>query len=597
MKPHSPSELLSYTPMFHSRLFTETAKFRDHHFQPTRQGYSKPHSTDSNSKAEEPYLDGNPSFDRPLFVQFCANSPDELLEAAKYVEPYCDAVDLNLGCPQGIARKGNYGAFLQENWTLIHNLIKNLHENLNIPVTAKMRILESREKTLEYAQMILSAGASIITVHGRQRDQKGHNTGMADWSVIRYLRDRLPKETVIFANGNVLQHHDLQECLEQTGADGVMSAEGNLCDPAIFAEVPRPEENDREYWRSRDGRGGFRMDGVLRRYLDILYQYVLETKPPQRPPLFSPMDLSNNAKDINSDPLATHGNDVQHSYIAALDAATEREKHPGYDKSSSHPTDDPSQPPSKKRRKMKSNHPRPTSPSLMSVQGHLFHLLRPLLSTHTHIRNLLARTPSGDMEAYEHILHLVEEVTRQGLIDYEADPEKYEKDMDRAVRWGRKPREEDVDVVSKDNKDNNNSNGNGIENQESAKSNPLERNQSNENEEKDDEEESSLKTIRRCRRPWWICQPYVRPLPAEALKKGGLTASKQKHKPQQQQIAKDTNTEQGTEVLGGARREDPLQTADILEGATGAFPSAREKLDLEDGGSRDEAVKQALLAG
>lgn len=30
----------------------------------------------------------------------------------------------------------------------------------------------------------------------------------------------------------------------------------------------------------------------------------------------------------------------------------------------------------------------------------------------------------------------------------------------------------------------------------------------------------------RCRRPWWICQPYVRPLPAEALQKGSITLSK-----------------------------------------------------------------------
>ncbi|KAK4973339.1 hypothetical protein LTR28_011291, partial [Elasticomyces elasticus] len=292
MTPETSKDLLAYTPMFHARMFTDTPKYRESHFQPIRTALPSPPDAYQSAQYEPShlYLDGNPQVDRPLFVQFCANEPNELLEAARHVQRFCDAVDLNLGCPQGIAKRGHYGAFLQEDWDTIYNLINRLHLELDIPVTAKMRILETKERTLEYAKMILSAGASIITVHGRQREQKGHNTGLADWSVLRYLRENLPSETVLFANGNILRHEDIAKCLEETGVDGVMSAEGNLYDPSIFGEAPPIGHEGREYWRSKGGKGGYRMDAALRRYMDIIHKYVLGQDPPPRRPLFVPGD-------------------------------------------------------------------------------------------------------------------------------------------------------------------------------------------------------------------------------------------------------------------------------------------------------------------
>ena len=70
--------------------------------------------------------EGSPSSDRPLIIQFAANDPDQLLASAKALEPYCDAIDLNLGCPQDIAKKGHYGSFLQDEWDLIYTLSVSL---------------------------------------------------------------------------------------------------------------------------------------------------------------------------------------------------------------------------------------------------------------------------------------------------------------------------------------------------------------------------------------------------------------------------------------------------------------------------------------
>ena len=71
--------------------------------------------------------------DRPLFAQFCTHDPVALLAGAKAIEHTVDAVDINLGCPQEIARKGRYGAFLMEDWPLIHSLSESSPNSHDLP--------------------------------------------------------------------------------------------------------------------------------------------------------------------------------------------------------------------------------------------------------------------------------------------------------------------------------------------------------------------------------------------------------------------------------------------------------------------------------
>ena len=493
-------DLLAYTPMFHSKMFGEKSNYRDAHFQPLKSTIPSP--TDDYHLSQLPnsdkHLDGNPAFDRPLTVQFCSNDPEDFLRAAKHVAPFCDAVDLNLGCPQGIAKRGKYGAFLQEDWDLISRMIRKLHDELDVPVTAKMRVLETPEKTLAYAKTLLDAGASIITVHGRRREQKGHNTGLADWKMIRYLRENLPKDTVIFANGNILQHEDIATCLEVTGADGVMSAEGNLYDPTIFAAPPPLGQEGREYWRGRDGKGGYRMDAVMRRYMDIIHKYALGQEPPQRKPLWMPGDADEELPQENTNNAAGNG------------------KRAG---------DEQDGPPQKKRKPMSKSEKKKeaSNPNLTAMQAHLFHLLRPLVSQHHNVRDALARSRTGDIDAFENVLSLVEKAVKEGIMKYE---------------------EEHANDIP-------------TESQPTA---PVDENL--------DPYESSLATVARVKRPYWVCQPYVRPLPKEALEKGSMTVSKKEKKRLEEEAEKLAKKEDDEVKAVGLEPEGRVE-ARILDGGDG----------------------------
>ncbi|GAP86465.1 putative tRNA-dihydrouridine synthase 1 [Rosellinia necatrix] len=512
LTPQENAKLLAYTPMFHARLFEETPKYRDSHFQATRNPIETADVDPANL-----FLDGNPQFDRPLFVQFCANDPDHLLHAAQIVAPYCDAVDLNLGCPQGIARKGHYGSFLQEDQALIYKLINVLHKNLPIPVTAKIRILDTKEATLAYAKNVLSAGASILTVHGRRREQKGHLTGVADWGYIRYLRDNLPEDTVIFANGNILQHGDIQKCLEATGADAVMSAEGNLSDPSIFAAPPTPEREGREYWRGRDGRGGYRVDAVFRRYMDILHRDVLEQVPPKRRPLFV----------VGDDEAWLHNT-----------LARDGDHEDG---------------PARKKLKQDSAGKRSTSPNIVGVRPHLFHLLRHFISKHTDIRDTLARTTPSDIIGIEKVLDMVERRVAQGLLDYEKTD-------------GRSIQEEQVTEPVKE-----------------SEENDLD---------PENDPESSVATVKACKRPWWVVQPIVRPLPKEALAKGSIKISKKDKKKRQQEQTVATAATAPVENInsnGSARSGNESRS----NGQTQKSEDEPPRPDREGGGVKEPTVNPA----
>jgi len=225
---------LAYTPMMNSERFAIEESYRLKEFQTTPQ-------------------------DRPLVAHFSGNDPEIMLRAAKYVEDKCDAIDLNLGCPQRVAHAGHFGSFLlgPDDRDLVISIIKKLSSNIKIPIFVKIRLLDTVPETIELCQQLITAGASLIAIHARYRVNLVGRTGpgardgaahLDQIVTIKQVIDDWNKQNnhkyiPIIANGNVRCYDDVIKNLEFTKADGIMTAEGILDDPAIFSRY----DNNKNY--------------------------------------------------------------------------------------------------------------------------------------------------------------------------------------------------------------------------------------------------------------------------------------------------------------------------------------------------------------
>lgn len=99
-------------------------------------------------------------------VKFCSDDPDAFLKAARFIENDCDAIDLNLGCPQNIAKRGHYGAFLQDEW----ELVAKIREWSTAPDWRSLSVLTA----VSAAPSLQRRRQSQDTGHGQDTRLRGH---------------------------------------------------------------------------------------------------------------------------------------------------------------------------------------------------------------------------------------------------------------------------------------------------------------------------------------------------------------------------------------------------------------------------------------
>lgn len=172
----------------------------------------------------------------PHVVQLAGCDPHWLGEAARLAEANGAAiVDINMGCPAKKVTGGWAGSALMRDLGHAVSLVEAAVAAVKVPVTVKMRLGwdDASRNAPELARRAVSAGARMITVHGRTRQQ--FYKGVADWKAIRPVREA--GDFPLVANGDIHDVADARACLSQSGADFVMVGRAALGRPWLVGAI------------------------------------------------------------------------------------------------------------------------------------------------------------------------------------------------------------------------------------------------------------------------------------------------------------------------------------------------------------------------
>jgi nifR3 family TIM-barrel protein len=177
----------------------------------------------------------------PIGVQLLDHRPGVMAEAARRAEAAgAFLIDINMGCPvKKIARKGG-GSSLIRDPDLAVRIVETVAAAVSIPVTVKTRLgwchpetSQGANPAVAWCQQLQEAGAQMITLHGRTREQGFR--GQANWPAIAAVKRALTIPLV--ANGDINCPADALRCLASTGADGVMVGRGTMGSPGLVGQI------------------------------------------------------------------------------------------------------------------------------------------------------------------------------------------------------------------------------------------------------------------------------------------------------------------------------------------------------------------------
>lgn len=179
----------------------------------------------------------------PMAIQLFGHDPRFMAEAARRIAegtladyvPIPAAIDINMGCPVRKIVSNGEGSALMRTPALAADIVRAVVGAVKLPVTVKIRagFDDAHKNAPELAKRLEDAGAAMICVHGRTREQM--YAGRADLGVIAAVKAAV--KIPVVGNGDVFSAADASRMLAETGCDGVMIARGAMGNPWIFDEL------------------------------------------------------------------------------------------------------------------------------------------------------------------------------------------------------------------------------------------------------------------------------------------------------------------------------------------------------------------------